>query len=123
MLLPYAEEESEFWRRAYATNVCNNLRYPPAGETSGIAVRFMGIGKPVVLSRGSETDGFPDGSCIRIDTGLTEAAMLEEVMIWLSQFPYDRDAIGRRAAEHIRDHHSLDRVAVQFWQALLSART
>jgi len=34
-------------------------RYPAAGETSGIAVRFMGIGKPVMLSDGRETTRFP----------------------------------------------------------------
>lgn len=121
--MPYAEDESEFWRRAYSTDVCINLRYPQAGETSGIAIRFMGIGKPVVMSGGEETSGFPDGSCVRIDTGLGEEAMLEDVLIWLARFPYDREAVGRRAAEHIRQVHSLDRVARQFWQVLPNVRS
>ena len=120
--LPYAGDETEFWRRAWSTDVCINLRYPPAGETSGIAIRFMGIGKPVVMSAGPETDGFPDGTCVRIETGLREEAMLEEILIWLAQFPYDRDAIGRNAREYIRRVHSLDKVAVQVWQALPGAR-
>jgi len=41
--------EPEFWRYAAAVDLCVNLRYPTAAETSGIAIRLMGIGKPVVF--------------------------------------------------------------------------
>ena len=47
--------EREFWRAASATDACVNLRWPSAGETSAIAIGFMGIGKPVILSSGEET--------------------------------------------------------------------
>ena len=51
--------EREFRRAAAATDACVNLRYPSAGETSGIAIRFMGIGKPVIVSSGEETARYP----------------------------------------------------------------
>src|SRR6185437_9897437 len=44
--------DREFWSHAASVDACVNLRYPAAGETSGIAIRLMGLGKPVVLSRG-----------------------------------------------------------------------
>ena len=47
--LPYLEER-EFWLAASAVDACINLRDPAAGETSGIAIRLMGIGKPVLLT-------------------------------------------------------------------------
>jgi hypothetical protein len=42
-------------------DACINLRYPAAGETSGIAIRLMGIGKPVLLTDG-EVLAFPEGA-------------------------------------------------------------
>ena len=50
--LPYLAE-SEFWLAARAVDACINLRYPAAGESSGIAVRMMGIGKPVMVTGGA----------------------------------------------------------------------
>ena len=50
---PYLPE-SEFWLAAAAVDACINLRYPAAGETSGIAIRLMGIGKPVLVTDSPE---------------------------------------------------------------------
>ena len=47
--LPHLPER-EFWKAAAAVDACINLRYPAAGETSGIAIRLMGIGKPVLVT-------------------------------------------------------------------------
>ena len=51
--------EREFWAAAAATDACLNLRYPSAGETSGIAIRFMGIGKPVIVLNNSPATWVP----------------------------------------------------------------
>src|SRR5213078_2695611 len=51
--VPYLSE-SDFWLAVSAIDACINLRYPAAGETSGIAVRMMGIGKPVLITDGEE---------------------------------------------------------------------
>jgi hypothetical protein len=44
----------EFAFSTAAVDACINLRDPAAGETSGIAIRAMGIGKAVLV-----TDAFP----------------------------------------------------------------
>ena len=51
--------EPDFWRYASAADACINLRYPSAGETSGISIRLMGIGKPVIMTRGRRNRPFP----------------------------------------------------------------
>ncbi len=110
--------EREFWRLASAVDACVNLRYPAAGETSGVTIRLMGIGKPVLMSAGEETARFPETACLRVDHGLAEADMLTEYMTWLAG---DREAaaeIGRRGAAHIREHHSLESVARRYWEVL-----
>jgi glycosyltransferase involved in cell wall biosynthesis len=110
--------EREFWLIAAAVDACVNLRYPAAGETSGISIRLMGIGKPVLMSNAEETSRFPEGACLRVDSGPAEEDLLVEYMTWLAQHPEDARAIGERAAAHIREHHAPARVAELYWQAV-----
>jgi glycosyltransferase involved in cell wall biosynthesis len=103
--------ERDFWLHAAAVDACINLRYPAAGESSGIAVRLMGIGKCVLMSDGPEVSGFPEDSCLRVDSGPAEIELLAHYMAWLSHDPGKARAIGRRARAHILEHHPLDKVA------------
>ncbi|MBV9771607.1 MAG: hypothetical protein JOZ32_18700, partial [Bryobacterales bacterium] len=111
-------DDRDFWMCASAVDACINLRYPMAGETSGIAIRLMGLGKPVLVSAGEETSRFPESVCVRIDPGQAEEEMLAEYLVWLARFPDDARAIGQRAAEYIRERHSPARVAGLYWRAL-----
>jgi hypothetical protein len=110
--------EGEFWRRAAAVDACINLRYPAAGETSGITIRLMGIGKPVIMSAGGETARFPEAACLKVDPGPGEEELLTQYMLWLTTSPVAAREIGSRAAQHIREHHALDAVARQYWEVL-----
>jgi glycosyltransferase involved in cell wall biosynthesis len=114
--------ERRFWLLASAVDACVNLRYPPAGETSGIVIRLMGIGKPVVMSAGEETARFPEGTCLKVNHGPGELEMLVEYLRWLAGAPADAREIGRRASAHIHAHHALDSVARQYWQVLCASR-
>jgi hypothetical protein len=130
---PYAREpwlrrvphvlESEFWRIAFATDICLNLRYPAAGETSGIGIRFMGIGKPVLMTAGPEIDRIPQSACVRIDRGLAEGAQLEAMLEWLHARRQDGRDIGRLARDHILREHAPGRCADAYWLALMAARS
>ncbi len=115
--VPYLPERS-FWLHASAADVCLNLRHPSAGETSGIAIRLMGIGKLVVFTAGEEVAGIPEAACLRVDAGAAEEEMLTEYMIWLARFPEAAAEIGRRAARHIAEHHNLERVAAGYWRVI-----
>ena len=110
--------ERDFWCHAAAVDAGLNLRYPTAGETSGITIRLMGIGKPVLMSGGCETMRFPDIACLKVDPGVTEEEMLAEYMVWLARFPADARAIGERAAAHIREFHAPAEVARQYWEVI-----
>src|ERR1019366_5101902 len=77
-------EEREFWLAAAAVDACINLRYPAAGETSGISVRLMGIGKPVLMTDALECSRFPEDACIRVEPGVAERDSLQRHMILLT---------------------------------------
>ena len=111
-------EDRDFWRYAAAVDACINLRYPAAGEASGIAIRLMGIDKPVIVTSASETSRFPKSACLRVDSGAAEEEMLAHYMIWLARFPEDARAIGQRAGHHIRQFHAVEHIARLYWQAL-----
>jgi glycosyltransferase involved in cell wall biosynthesis len=111
-------ERVAFWKWAAAADVCVNLRFPTAAETSGIAVSMMGIGKAVVFTSGEEIARLPEDTCLRVDRGLAEEEMLSDILRWLAA---DREAaieIGRRAAAYIQREHPLERVAAQYWEIL-----
>ncbi len=118
--LPYLSEE-DFWLAAASVDACINLKYPAAGETSGIAIRLMGLGKPVLMTDSGENARYPQDACIRIPAGIAERASLTEHMRMLAGMPRVAEAIGQRAAAYIAERHGIDRVAAQYWDVLRSA--
>jgi glycosyltransferase involved in cell wall biosynthesis len=113
--------ESDFWRYAAAVDLCINLRYPTAAETSGIAIRLMGIGKPVAFSDGAEIARIPDNACLRVAASPSEEEMLSAYITWLARDREAAEGIGRRAAAHIATHHSVEKVAARYWEVLRTA--
>jgi glycosyltransferase involved in cell wall biosynthesis len=113
--------ENDFWRYAAAIDLCINLRFPTAGEASGIATRMMGIGKPVVFTGGDEIARIPGNACLRVDVGAAEEETLAGIILWLAG---DREAaaeIGRRAAAHIAKEHAVEKIVERYWAALARA--
>lgn len=98
--------EGDFWNHARAADCCLNPRYPSCGETSGIAIRLMSLGKPVVVSTGEEYSAYPEGSYVPIDHGIGEEAQLEEWMVTLAREPGLGRDIGARARGHIEREHA-----------------
>jgi glycosyltransferase involved in cell wall biosynthesis len=113
--------EPDFWRYAAAVDLCINLRYPTAAETSGIAIRLMGIGKPVAFSDGAEIARIPDNACLRVAASPSEEEMLSAYITWLARDREAAEGIGRRAAAHIATHHSVEKVAARYWEVLRTA--
>ena len=112
--------EKDFFNLCEAVDVGINLRYPSAGETSGITIRLLGMGKPVIVSEGPETSTFPDGACLKLPVDASEEALLCEYMIYLAENPAKRHAMGRKASSHIAEFHSLDVVAQRYFDVLIS---
>ncbi len=114
--------ERDFHVAAAAVDCCLNLRYPAAGETSGIAIRLMGIGKPVILSDGPETAAIPSSACLRVPSGVEEGSVLFDQMAFVAGFPDLARRIGAEAAEHIRNCHGLENAAIRYWQVIESVK-
>jgi glycosyltransferase involved in cell wall biosynthesis len=110
--------EAEMWQYAAATDLCINLRYPSAAETSGIAIRMMGIGKPVIFTASEALARIPVNACLRVPVGSDEEEMLAGYIAWLAANRSAAVEIGKRAAAHIREHHAPQKVASEYWRVL-----
>jgi glycosyltransferase involved in cell wall biosynthesis len=110
--------DADFRVAAAAVDCCLNLRYPAAGETSGIAIRLMGIGRPVIATEGPETVDIPEAACLRVPPGEDEGAALFDQMALMAGFPEVRRRVGAEAAKHIRAHHALRNAANLYWQII-----
>jgi glycosyltransferase involved in cell wall biosynthesis len=119
--LPYLAER-DFWRAALAVDACINLRYPAAGETSGIAIRLMGIAKPVLLTNTEENSRYPAAACLRIEPGLAEEDSLWHHMFLLTSMKECAGEIGLRASGHIVERHQAVPIAEQYWETLCACR-
>ena len=120
--LPYLDER-DFWLAASAVDACINLRYPATGETSGISIRLMGIGKPVLVTDALECSRFPEDACLRISTGPAERESLRHHMILLTSMTRVASAIGQRGAGHIQAHHRVEEVSRRYWELLCEYHT
>ncbi len=109
---------AEFALATAAVDCCINLRYPSAGETSGIGVRMMGIGKPVIFTDGDENASLPDHAFLSVEPGLREEAHLFEILCLLAAKPELGREIGARAADHILRYHSLKAASEAYWKTL-----
>ena len=115
--LPFVPEE-EFWRLIAISDICVNLRYPSAGETSGIAAKLTAAGKPVIVTDGEEYAGYPEGVVLNVDPGESEVELLAHYLCALAAEPEMRSVIGGRAARFAAEHQSIERVGALYMQAL-----
>jgi len=107
-----------FDRYGSACDVVVNLRWPSAGETSGVSIRMMGLGRPVVMTDLPENSAFPEDACLRVPPGEMEEPLLVEYLLELARNPTLGQTIGRKASEHIAREHNVDR-CVEMYAAVL----
>jgi glycosyltransferase involved in cell wall biosynthesis len=112
---------AEFWDWAHLVDAGVNLRYPSSSETSGIALRLMAAGKPVIVTAGEEWSGMPEGAVIPIGGGLGEQ---DELCFWMDRLAVERAwcrSVGTAARAHLERVHAPAAVARQVLAVLARA--
>jgi glycosyltransferase involved in cell wall biosynthesis len=107
---------TDYWVAAGAADVCLNLRYPAAGETSGVSIGMMSAGTPVLMTDSEENSHYPAGVCLKIGSGLSEEAELDAILCWLRERRSRLREIGAAGREYVQTVHSGERVAGAFVQ-------
>jgi glycosyltransferase involved in cell wall biosynthesis len=94
-----------------ATDLCLNLRYPTAGETSASLLRILAVGRPVVVSDYADFGDLPEDLAVHIPPGQGER---EKLAVALAQLLDDRaglERMGEAARRYVADFHAPDRAA------------
>lgn len=99
-----------------ASDVCLNLRYPTAGETSASLLRIMGAGVPVLVSRTGSFEELPDDAAGKVDVGDIEEELLLEYLLLLAKRPDLRAAMSSAARRFVAEHHTLEGAARGYLQ-------
>lgn len=88
-----------------AVDLCLNLRYPTAGETSASLLRVLAMGCPAVVSDYAQFADLPSEVALRVPLGDDEAEALPALLRGLLADPGRLQAMGKAAREHVRLRH------------------
>ncbi len=99
---------ADFEAAIAATDLCLNLRYPTAGETSASLLRVLAVGRPAVVSDYAQFAELPREIAVRVPLAASpeeEAAALASELRNLLSSPRQLREMGLAAREHVRRRH------------------
>jgi glycosyltransferase involved in cell wall biosynthesis len=99
--VPYDELEAAI----AAADLCLNLRYPTAGETSASLLRVMAAGRPAVVSDYAQFVELPAAAAVRVPLGEGEGEALAAAVAELLAAAGRLAAMGEAAREHVHTVH------------------
>ncbi len=95
----------EFEAAIAAADICLNLRYPTAGETSASLLRILAIGRPAVVSDYAQSAELPDEGVVKVPVGEGESAVLAGRLAELLADPDRLHQLGVAARRHVAERH------------------
>ena len=113
-------DEQRLWSFLAATDVLREPPLPDDGRTSGVVVRALSLGRPLVVSDVGWFADLPDEVAIKVPVeGDVEA--LASALERLARDPERRETMGAAAHALAQGEHQLERVAEAYTAALEEA--
>ncbi|HEV8630792.1 MAG TPA: hypothetical protein VGV61_10780, partial [Thermoanaerobaculia bacterium] len=99
-----------------ATDLCLNLRYPTAGETSASLLRILAVGRPAVVSDYAQFRDLPDEAVLKVpllvgEEGDADAAAMAARLAELLAAPAELARRGAAARDYVAREHDPGRAA------------
>jgi hypothetical protein len=101
----------EFESAIDACDLCLNLRYPTAGETSASLLRVLALGRPAVVSDYAQFADFSEDVVLKVPLGEDEAEALAAAAGSLLTNRSRLDRMGSAARRFVETEHDPARVA------------
>ena len=118
--LPYVEED-RLWNLIAGCDVCVCLRYPTMGETSGIAIRALVCGRPLLVSDVGWFSELSHDIAVQVPIGDGEVVGITQQMLELARDPQRRDAMSVAASWYAADDLAVAHVSEQYRRAIIDA--
>ena len=113
--------ESDFRLYASAADICLNLRYPSAGETSATLLRLLAAGRAVMVTDQVRELDYPDTVVARASLDGDEDGLFCDVMDLLRD-PDRRRRLERCAREYVEAEHNPDAMFDDYAACLADAQ-
>jgi glycosyltransferase involved in cell wall biosynthesis len=110
--LGFVEQLADFDDWIAAADVLINLRYPTVGETSGVVLRALTAGVPVIVSDNGWYGELPETCCVKVPP--RDQAALTTAMRELALNAVQRSQLSIQAVDYARQMFSPERVAAQY---------
>jgi glycosyltransferase involved in cell wall biosynthesis len=114
-------DERRLWELMAGVDVSVNLRHPTMGETSGIAIRSLSLGLPLVVSDVGWFSELPAEVALKVAVDDLEVETLLVALETLVTREDVRREMGRAAADLAQREHDVGRVAELYVAALEEA--
>jgi glycosyltransferase involved in cell wall biosynthesis len=112
------QDERNLWQLLADSDVIVSLRWPTMGETSGMAIRALSLGKPLVVSEVGWFSELPNSVSVKVPVDEFEIGTLAAVLELLAADETLRARMGTAALEYARRTHDLEHVADLYVAAL-----
>jgi glycosyltransferase involved in cell wall biosynthesis len=112
------QDMGRFVEYMQAVDVAVNLRHPTGGETSGTALRLLGLGQALVVSAVGWLGEIPDDAVVKVPVNDHEAQLLLAALWTLAEEPELRARLGANARRWALAQHAPDRIAERYMQAI-----
>jgi len=100
------------------SDIIIQTRYPTAGETSGMTLEIMRMGKPVIVSNTGWFSELPDDVSIKIDVNNDEQKSIIDAFTKLSSDKNYRDRLASNAKKYVNEEHDPEKIAYEFIEFL-----
>jgi glycosyltransferase involved in cell wall biosynthesis len=110
--------EERLWSLLFSCDVCVALRRPTRGETSGMAIRALSAGKPLIVSNAGWFAELPASVAAKVPVDDRESHTVAAFLRLLADDAELRERMSKAAAEYVQHVHGLDRVADLYAAAL-----
>jgi glycosyltransferase involved in cell wall biosynthesis len=112
------QDENDLWQLLADCDICVSLRWPTMGETSGMAIRALSLGKPLVVSEAGWFSELPDSVAAKVPVDEYEIETLAATLELLAEDDVLRQRMAAAAATYARREHKLEHVADLYVAAL-----
>ncbi len=94
-----------------AADICLNLRYPTAGETSASLLRLLGAGRPTLVTATGAFAELPPDVAAQVDVGPGESDLILAYCRLLAAQPDVARSLGYQARDYVASQHTLEQAA------------